>query len=209
MDKQEFIQLLDRYLAGTATEEQVQMVINYYDSFKEVEWDNIIMGDFDERKEAVFARFKEAIESKTKIHYLRRGWIKSPKIRWISAAAAILIIMGMGAYLYIYNNNEIKKLTTVENTNKIEEDIEPGSTKAVLILADGRKIILDSAANGALAKQGNVQVIKLSNGELKYEIPGGGINYNQVNREAIMYNIMQTPKEEHINLFYLMDRLCG
>jgi len=52
--------------------------------------------------------------------------------------------------------------------------IIPASDKAVLTLADGTRIVLDSAANGRLASQGHTEVVKLPNGRLAYQAAGAG-----------------------------------
>lgn len=93
--------------------------------------------------------------------------------RWASAAAITLII-GAGAYIWFKPSGK-----TAVATNIIFENIQPGGDKAVLTLADGSTIILDSASNGALTQQGNSSIIKLSNGELVYQsnelpIPSNG-----------------------------------
>jgi transmembrane sensor len=50
--------------------------------------------------------------------------------------------------------------------------ITPASDKAVLTLADGRRIVLDSAANGMLASQGGMQIVK-AGGVVAYRGEGG------------------------------------
>jgi ferric-dicitrate binding protein FerR (iron transport regulator) len=54
-----------------------------------------------------------------------------------------------------------------------------------LTLADGRKIILDTASNGALAEQEGTKVIKLD-GQLTYNIEGSSTQ--------VLYNTITTPK---------------
>ena len=45
----------------------------------------------------------------------------------------------------------------------------PQSNKAMITLANGQRYYLDSAGNGALAMQGNVQLVKLANGKIAYQ----------------------------------------
>jgi hypothetical protein len=56
---------------------------------------------------------------------------------------------------------------------EIQEDRAPGGNKAVLTLADGTKLVLDSASNGTITRQGNITVIKMD-GQLAYQ--GGAAN---------------------------------
>jgi ferric-dicitrate binding protein FerR (iron transport regulator) len=62
--------------------------------------------------------------------------------------------------------------------------LTPGATKAMLTLADGTVVPLDSASTGTLAQQGNTQVMN-ANGHLSYKAQG--------NTAAIMYNKVMTP----------------
>ncbi len=62
----------------------------------------------------------------------------------------------------------------------------PGGNKAVLYLAGGQAITLDTAGNGAIASQGNVQVIKLDSGQLAYQGAGA--------QGEVAYNTLATPR---------------
>src|SRR5205085_10936617 len=62
----------------------------------------------------------------------------------------------------------------------------PGGNKAILTLANGQQIILDSAANGTLTSQGNTKVIKLDSGQLAYTATGAS--------DEVLYNSISTPR---------------
>jgi transmembrane sensor len=102
--------------------------------------------------------------------------------RWLPYAAAAVLIVLAGIYFYTAPKKETAPAATIQ---PVENDAEPGGNKAILILADGRTIELDSAANGQLAMQGNVAVIKKD----------GALTYNSGNSTgAITYNILSTPR---------------
>jgi len=113
--------------------------------------------------------------------------------RW-SAAAAVLLF-GTGAYLYL--NYPSKKIITSETTQKpvIRDVPAPVKSKAVLTLADGRKIELDSIGNGTLAQQGNVQIVKQ---------PDGQITYNGIGSEDL-YNTLNVPRGSKVVTIKLAD----
>lgn len=106
--------------------------------------------------------------------------------KW-AAAAAIAIVLGTASYLYLVNSNKNSELTTTGPGKLTPKDIAPGGDRAVLTLANGQKIILDSAANGTLALQGNARVVKMANGQLVYTIEGS-------EGMAPVYNTMSTPR---------------
>ncbi len=63
--------------------------------------------------------------------------------------------------------------------------------KLCLLLADGSTIILDSAAIGQLAVQGNMRIIKSSNGQLLYD---HFTKNSDDNINSSSYNTMSTPR---------------
>ena len=69
---------------------------------------------------------------------------------------------------------------------KTPEFISPGMEGAILTLADGTQIVLDSMGNGIVASQGGVNVT-LEDGELKYN--GTGADEN-----GVPFHTMTTPK---------------
>lgn len=95
---------------------------------------------------------------------------KVKRFRWMQVAAAAIVVLAIGVAGYWFINRNTKNgVAKNDQPVKTTADILPGSNKAVLTLADGTVITLDSAANGQLAQQGNSQIIKTKNGGLIYE----------------------------------------
>ena len=114
-----------------------------------------------------------------KINHNRNWW------RIITAAASIMAFITITYFLLQSSEKKTVAKKTVPQM-QLSKDIQPGGKKALLTLADGSQIVLDSVSSGLLAKQGNVQVIKLSNGEISYITNGS----DQV---GLLYNTMSTP----------------
>jgi len=93
--------------------------------------------------------------------------------RWWAAAAAVLLIAA-GAYLWSIHKEDIHNVTAVKIT-----DISPGSQGAVLTLADGSEVLLDTLQNGVVALQGDATA-KVKNGVLTYEGSTDQLVYNTV-----------------------------
>lgn len=102
---------------------------------------------------------------------------------WMSAAAILLLLTG--AWLIRLLNSPADKEQKVVKTVVTPAAIVPGGNKAYLILADGRSILLDSSADGQLAKQGNVSIRK-ENGKLAYN--------SGAQEGEVLYNTIRTPK---------------
>src|SRR5699024_3589391 len=77
----------------------------------------------------------------------------------IAVAAALVAIVVVGAfwwYAFIQQHDKVGKKTSSE---VIRKDVTPGGNRAVLTLANGRAIVLDSANKGILARQSNIKVL--------------------------------------------------
>jgi len=104
----------------------------------------------------------------------------------VAAAAVIIMMLGTGAYFLFANKGKRDEIVKTENNNSIKNDVAPGGDKAILQLADGSTIILDSAQNGTLSQQGNTKVLKLENGQLAYNTSG--------TTTEVLYNTVSTPR---------------
>jgi ferric-dicitrate binding protein FerR (iron transport regulator) len=113
---------------------------------------------------------------------------KSKNIHWwkISLAAACLLGIIFLGYSWLYHSSPVPVATTATQPKTLVNDVAPGGQKALLTLADGTQILLDSATTGLLAQQGNSQVKKLSSGEIAY-------SSSQETPAAVLFNTMSTP----------------
>jgi transmembrane sensor len=102
----------------------------------------------------------------------------------IAAAAAIILLLGAGSYWWV---SRAPKFDLAATNKYSKNDVAPGGNKAVLTLANGTSIILDSVHNGTVAQQGNTIVVKQNNGQLAYHTE------NEKPTE-ILYNTLTTPR---------------
>ncbi|WP_343745500.1 FecR domain-containing protein [Chitinophaga sp.] len=123
-----------------------------------------------ERMEQIYASIRPA---DTPVVPVRRRWI------YPAAAAVILAVLVASAALWRSRGPQPQ---LAGHPAAAVHEVTPGSNKAMLTLADGSTITLDSAGNGALAQQGNVQVVQVNNGQLAYQASGshaaGAVQYN-------------------------------
>lgn len=107
------------------------------------------------------------------------------------AAAAVLLAVVAGAYWY-GNRRPDNLLSDSSRAGQVHASINeppPGGNRAVLILADGRRITLDSADAGTLAQQGGTSVVKTAAGQLVYNTDR---DRQPVSTEAV-FNTVSTP----------------
>jgi ferric-dicitrate binding protein FerR (iron transport regulator) len=98
------------------------------------------------------------------------------------SVAAIFILAIAGVWLLVAKEKGAKSNASIVVSGN---NITPGGNKAVLTLADGSKIVLDSAHNRQLAQQGNASVIN-QDGHVIYHAGG--------KEETVVYNTMATPR---------------
>lgn len=108
------------------------------------------------------------------------------------AAAILLLVIGT-----IYFRNRLTNTSqpiAAHNTDspRITRDIPPGGDGAILTLADGKKIVLDSVQNGELSIQGNTKIVK-EGGRLAY-MPQGSAGHE------VLYNTMYIPRGKQYQL---------
>lgn len=100
----------------------------------------------------------------------------------VAVAASILLVLLAALYYLRPSEN-----TPGPQAIVTPADIPPGKDLAVLKLADGSLVVLDSTANGNIAEQGGVRIIKQADGTIRYEPQNGQAAAN-------LFNTLSTPK---------------
>jgi transmembrane sensor len=141
----------------------------------------------EETQEYLYERIKEK-----HIKEKNTGVVRFFRQPWLRYAAAVIVIGGIAAYLWKNNTNTGKNETVAVTERTVTSDVAPGRDGAILTLADGRRLVLDSLGNGIIATQNGAQIV-LNNGALTYDQKGN-------TTAAIAYNTMHTPKGRQFQL---------
>ena len=183
--------LLEGYMNGTASDEEIA------DLFQEIGkgeddqgWKELIqeiVQDAEKNPEYDKSRWHPMLQNilATNSSNNEKGKKVTMQWKWMAAAAVILII-ATGIIYFLKSGPDDQIVKSVPSGIDVASDIAPGIDKAILTLADGSTIILDSTAKGAITTQGNVTVINME-GKLAYQ------NVNAVSGE-VMYNTITTPR---------------
>lgn len=112
-------------------------------------------------------------------------------VRYRTIGLAAMLALLFGAYLLTMLRKKPvpPEKAVVKTGNRFKNDVKPGGNRAILTLASGQSIILDSAGTGMLAMQGGMKVIKLNNGQLQYRSSG-----EDSAGSAPVYNTITTPR---------------
>jgi transmembrane sensor len=121
-----------------------------------------------------------------------------PIWKW-TAAAALILLAGAGTLLLLRH-----PVTPIAQTTQNKNDVPPGHSGAILTLSGGKQLVLDSAANGKVAAQGAVSILK-NNDQLSYTGGSGGEappkNARTPQADAhLIYNTLSTPRGRQYQL---------
>ena len=83
-------------------------------------------------------------------------WKQQHVLRRLAVAAAVVSLLFISVFYFISNNKHTGgSLANQSLTGPAKNDIAPGQTGAILKLADGTSLVLDSMKDGMLSHQGN------------------------------------------------------
>ena len=112
---------------------------------------------------------------------------RRPLLYYIAAAVIITFVLGTVGYL-LFKNNDKQQLAVnpVKEAKPQKQELLPGTQGAILTLANGKQIVLDSAGNGTVAMQGTTSIIN-KDGLIVYDDEKG-------TPDSLLYNTITTPK---------------
>ena len=208
MEDVKIIALMEGYAAGTLSDAEAVEFFQWYSEADMGEFHRIysqcnlqrgqwqvnaaMPNDFQIQLEQAI-RDHEAEQQPARIVSIFRRY----RLAW---AAAVLLLIAVGGYVYL--NNREPAVTANVNNDQPVNDKAPGTTKAVLTLADGRRVIIDSAQSGQLAVQGKTTVLH-DQGSISYNGDASADAKNNV--QSVLYNTLTTNRGEQSPPLVLAD----
>lgn len=195
LSKEQLEELYNKYVQNKCTQQELDALINELgfegenvqdDTITQLfnaTWDGLDV--FPDKYQLPELSLPQAIAYETPVvnmYPVKRRW------RQVAAAASILLVLGVAAY-WVVRTRETNPATITASTIK---DISPGGNKAILILADNSTIVLDSAANGKLAQQGQATITKSNDGQLSYTLPTSREGRGEAQKP--LFNTLRTPR---------------
>lgn len=193
MNQTQATDLLNRYSSGNCTVAEQELVEAWYQELVntgELEYGE---GEKESIQETIETRLLQSIgtEEEPYTEYPEYAPVRRMHNRTWWAAAAILVCLS-GTVFYLLNKRAASDLAKAGST--LKNDVEPGSNKAVLTLANGKTILLDDAANGVVAQEGKAKVVKPGDGKLVYS------SDNSSGEGPLAYNTLATPRKGQYQL---------
>jgi transmembrane sensor len=183
MTRDEFVHLYEKCEAGNCTPAETALLRQFQDDFNlsEHPWNPTLMGSRDDTGQAIYSKIMTASKNRQQIR------IQQMRRIWLPAAAVLLLVMTTLIYMRSAKGRAGTGAIAGNLNSRYKNDVLPGGNKAMLTLANGSSILLDSAQKGLLTQQGNANVIKTNNGQLSYKA-------NSLADAPVSFNTISTPR---------------
>lgn len=186
--------LFERYLSRQATDEEYDQLLHALENQEMTEdWKAVISRMMSLQPED--ADYDEGYWETMIDKILREGKLNTGRpernrrmIRWISVAAIAIALLGIGVWFTLQSQTAKPSVATLQK-DQPESAIHPGGNKAILTLANGQKIVLDSTRNGLLSMQGNTKIVLTGKSRLAYTG-----HHAKNGKRQILYNTVATPR---------------
>lgn len=183
MDQQHIESLLQKFASGSISEAEQRTLTDYMSTVDEplfkalmAQYEHIVQtqGVPGVADEALYQRIQQRIAgiASPERPVIRRQW-------YMAAAAILLLLVAGGVYRYLRQAPQQPMIVH----HAPEQDVSPGGNKAVLTLADGSQVTLDSAGNQVIARGSTA--IKQQHGQLQYTVQ---------KTVAVSYHTLSTPR---------------
>jgi hypothetical protein len=186
MQQEDFEELLSRNLSGKATDFEKQLLDAYYERLSVSESPFTSQEEEEAVKAEILDRIRSRMNEGKVISINKKPW------RLLMAAAIFIGLLATGYFWFLQPtpNESQNELANVGN----EGEILPGRAGAILQLANGQSLLLDTMQNGAVILQENLRIIK-EDGKIRYEaVQAGGATL------ASLTNTVSTPTGRKWNL---------
>jgi len=198
--------LLEKYLEGDASQEEMIIMEQWYQELVDAgEW-NWAEGEREQLEAAMEARLLGRISQGLVEEVMPGdGGTVRPiaparrtvplRRRMVSWAAAAVLLVGMVGVWLLYVRRAPRWIAPM--SQRYRNDVGPGRNAAVLTLAGGKTILLDDSSVRTIGQQGNA-VIQNDSGQLVYQVSSS--QASSVVGSEIFYNTLTTQKGNQYHL---------
>lgn len=187
MEYNQYKELFERYLKNRCSEADIEQLVGYFKTDKELLLRTLIQEEIARKDvidakettrlaaqtQSVYARIHQQIQA-DKNHNVADGPIYFRYWKPIAVAASIVLCLAVGAGLFLYKNS-IRPIKVQDIS--AENDIQPGSNRATLTLADGSVVDLSTTQDGII----------VGADAIKYE---DGVTVDNTNSTAQSYSLL-------------------
>lgn len=204
-------QLFEKYARGIATEEELQHMWGLMKDYGENDmleedmrswWNAGVDGNDPANRVDATKILEEVIQKERKLkQQLNQRTTRLLKNRWKWVAAAVIILVCGSTYFFLQRLDHHQPASSADVTTTL--DIQaPQVNRAVIKLANGQLVYLDSTQVGMLAVQGETKINKVQDGEINYSNLEDKI---QPESAEVEYNTLSNPRGSKVIAVTLSD----
>ena len=184
--KERVLILLAKFEKGEVSEQELDELDKWYQAFdNDIKYTTgLSQAQQMQAKDYLLIRINSRLDQELAAEDTHRQVRSIGLWRRIAVAASVLVCLSIGGYFLVQKNN-----TTEQTARSEQHDIAPGGNKAILTLANGKKVSLTDAKNGELSVQSGVRVVKEKDGQLTYTAVDTA-SYSL----HLSYNTIETPR---------------
>jgi transmembrane sensor len=194
--------LFNRYYSGLATDAETDELMHLIRTSKDVEalsvliedaWENLNPDGKEFSEEESEKMLREILQITDNQESEEEPETKVRPLWWLRYAVASVMLLG-GIIFYRLGHKPAESPKPAVTELKQLNDILPGGNRALLTLANGTQIVLDSTENGMLAEHGAANFTKTSDGKLAVSAT------KNTHTTDIQFNTLSTPKGGHYQI---------
>lgn len=180
--------LFEKYLSGKISKAELQQLLDHFDT---EEKDEHLRNQIQQVLESESENIEQdveliGLEVKERLAARLNPQIKTRPIwKYLAAAAAVLLAISI-ATIYFFKFNKTQQNPPL---NIAQEQILPGTDKAILVLSDGRRLSLSDSASSSIADIGGTTIAQVKDGVISYLL---GNKTESISSNA--YNTILVPK---------------
>jgi ferric-dicitrate binding protein FerR (iron transport regulator) len=160
MNNKRLLILLSKFQDSACSEEELEELEQWYAQLN-IDNQSISESKAERFSEEMLAQFQKKLQNSTVVvPFYRKSFFRI-------AAASVIFVFSI-AVILIYSKTAEQDALAKNNINQQIDIDSPKFSKAIITLANGQTVSLDSIGDGMLVKQGAVSVVKSEDGQIIY-----------------------------------------
>lgn len=172
--------IVKRYLSGKASAEEISFIDEYYNFLGKRDISEQVPNEelqFLEDQNFKAIQNKIAADNKYNLNTV---------YKYISIAAALVLVCGS---IFFLRDQKILSSSSTTKAKVENLDVLPGSDKAILTLANGKKVVLDANTAANISDTNGISISKTEDGKLVYTV----LNREIFDKSSVSFNTIETP----------------
>lgn len=191
--------LVEKYTSNTCSKEELDQLLLMVKNTTDTEpvenalhtfWERVKSENKQERVDwdAMMQPLMKDLKTETPVVAINRGF----NWRWVGMAASVVMLLGVLVYLTFWKPQVAQQMAATDIA-------APVTNRAMIVLANGKKVYLDQQAKGNIAYDGNATVEKMADGTIVYKAN------NNVSLASNLYNTLSNPRGSSVMDITLSD----